>query len=302
MYTIGVDAGGTKTLLALFKQDQLIESITLPTCHFMQVGYDGLEETLKKGIQLIIQKYPKINSKNTIISIGMAGYGNDIVIRENIEKAVNKACTPFEYILNNDVAIALAGALNNQDGIVVIAGTGSIVFSKINQQTKRCGGWGQKIGDEGSAFWIGKQVLAMFSKQSDGRLNKGPLYDLIMERCKLNDPYEIIKYTNEHLSNREDLAKLSIIAYEAAKLNDVCALDIFDQAAKELALMINVLIKDFNEQVNVSYIGGVFKSGEYILNPLQKYLDSKAKLIAPIHAPEYGAYLLAKVKNHDNNE
>ena len=49
---------------------------------------------------------------------------------------------------------------------------------------------------------------------------------------------------------------------------------------------------DFKEDnVTISYIGGVFKSEELIKTPIMKYMNKKGRLKAPLYTPEYGAYL-----------
>ena len=68
--------------------------------------------------------------------------------------------------LKSDVQIAIEGALDGQDGIVVIAGTGSIALSLKEGMLQRCGGWGYQLGDEGSAYWIAKKMLNAFLSRS----------------------------------------------------------------------------------------------------------------------------------------
>lgn len=65
-------------------------------------------------------------SKQSLIVAGLAGYGNQEDLRKQIEDICQETFEGYTYLLYNDVQIALAGALANQDGIVVIAGTGSI--------------------------------------------------------------------------------------------------------------------------------------------------------------------------------
>ena len=55
-------------------------------------------------------------------------------------------------------------------GVVLIAGTGSVAYGRnVSGEEERSGGWGFLIGDEGSAFWIGKEGLGAVSQHADGR-------------------------------------------------------------------------------------------------------------------------------------
>ncbi|MBI4609036.1 MAG: hypothetical protein HY726_08510 [Candidatus Rokubacteria bacterium] len=59
-----------------------------------------------------------------------------------------------------DVEAAYLGALGDTPGLLVLAGTGSIVLGR-NPRGRwiRRGGLGPLLGDEGSAFWIGREWL-----------------------------------------------------------------------------------------------------------------------------------------------
>ena len=60
----------------------------------------------------------------------------------------------------SDVEAALLGALGERPGVLVLAGTGSIVLGRdARGRLARAGGLGPLHGDEGSAFWLGRAWL-----------------------------------------------------------------------------------------------------------------------------------------------
>ena len=60
----------------------------------------------------------------------------------------------------SDAEAAFTGALGDGSGLLVLAGTGSIVLGRNRRgQWRRAGGLGPLLGDEGSAFWIGREWL-----------------------------------------------------------------------------------------------------------------------------------------------
>jgi glucosamine kinase len=60
----------------------------------------------------------------------------------------------------SDAQAALLGALGDTPGVLVLAGTGSIVIGRdARGRWARAGGLGPLLGDEGSAFWIGRAWL-----------------------------------------------------------------------------------------------------------------------------------------------
>ena len=73
-----------------------------------------------------------------------------------------------EWLVTHDGLIALSGALGGEDGIVAIAGTGSMAFGRRGKRSMRAGGWGYIYGDEGGAFWIVKQALRAVLRYEEG--------------------------------------------------------------------------------------------------------------------------------------
>lgn len=59
-----------------------------------------------------------------------------------------------------DAQAALIAALGGRPGVLVLAGTGSIVVGRDGRgRWARAGGFGPLLGDEGSAFWLGRAWL-----------------------------------------------------------------------------------------------------------------------------------------------
>lgn len=294
MYYVGVDGGGTKTIFALFQADgTLLDDFTTTTSHFKQIGFDGVGLLLAKGVNHLLQMHG-IQANQVRICFGLAGYGQGQQIREQLQASIQQHFPGFSYIIANDAQIALEGALNGQDGIMVIAGTGSIALSTIHGVQSRCGGWGYQIGDEGSGYWIGRKLLSVFSKQADGRLPRMALYHLLMAHAQLNNDFELISYMEQNQS-RTEVASLTPIGVQAALQRDTSAIEVFCDAGAELAELVLVLAqKHQEEKILVSYYGGVFQAGELLLEPLRTRLGTRFNLREPQHEPVYGAYLLAK--------
>jgi glucosamine kinase len=72
------------------------------------------------------------------------------------------------FVLMHDAPIALAGALAGEPGVVVISGTGSVIYARdAHGNAQTLGGWGFLFGDEGSAFWIAREALALLMRAHD---------------------------------------------------------------------------------------------------------------------------------------
>ncbi len=93
--------------------------------------------------------------------------------------------------VTNDAAIALAGATATGQGIVTIAGTGSIAFGRNAEgRTARAGGWGYIFGDEGGAFDIVRQALRAALRMEEGWGARTGLRAAILEATGSRDANE----------------------------------------------------------------------------------------------------------------
>lgn len=297
---LGIDSGGTKTKFILINEKaETISESTQFASHYLQVGLDGLKDVMRKGLDdcLTQANAQKEDIKHCFASV--AGFGD--IEKDNvvIEDVMQSVFTPIPITIGNDIENAYAGALALKPGIVVIAGTGSIGLG-IDEfgNSTRCGGWHHAFGgDEGSAFWIGCKLIQTFTLQSDGRQPKTLLYSYLKEKYHFDNDSDILQMTIVDWGfDRTKVASLAQDLYTLASQNDPSAISIYDQAAFELSRII-IAIKEtlkFENTVSASYQGGVFRSGDFVIEPLKKYLESYSiQLIPPITSPDMGSALLA---------
>jgi glucosamine kinase len=70
----------------------------------------------------------------------------------------------------SDVEAAYRGALGERAGVLLLAGTGSIALGRdVRGRWAREGGLGPLLGDEGSAFWIGREWLRASARRRGRR-------------------------------------------------------------------------------------------------------------------------------------
>ena len=75
-----------------------------------------------------------------------------------------------QTIIESDAFIASIGAIGVDPGVLLIAGTGSIVIGRDkNGSMFRVGGWGPYFGDEGSGFWIGREAVRAALRSVDAQ-------------------------------------------------------------------------------------------------------------------------------------
>lgn len=294
MKIIAVDAGGTKARFALYEDHQVLASFESASLHPLQVGMKAMAAALREGVDALCSY---AHSEAEYISFGLAGYGQNTKIRKQIERAIQKQFPTEHYCIHSDVECALMAALQGKDGIMVIAGTGSIALAQVQGARLRTGGWGYLIGDEGSAYDLGRKTLSLFSKMADGRMKKTALYDVMMDALVLNEPSDLVSILHQHKNPKEATAALARILSKAAKQNDVHAQRLFKEAAYELSLLVKAINQLAPNLSCVRVTGGVFESGGLILDPFKTALGSDYDVDVSAHAPIYGSYLIGLEKS-----
>ena len=71
--------------------------------------------------------------------------------------------------LADDAVTSYLGALGDDSGAVVAAGTGVAVLASSGVTSIRVNGWGPTLGDEGGGYWIGQEGLRSAYRWLDGR-------------------------------------------------------------------------------------------------------------------------------------
>lgn len=271
MNILSIDAGGTSTKFYLYNEKyELLDDYKMPSCHILQVGKEKMTEMLLDGLK-------KIQESNYVdrIVFGLAGYGKDMKIRSEIEKSIASSFSDYDYTLMSDVEMAYYSVFSKKEsGILLISGTGSIAFCKNKDEFIRSGGWGYLLGDEGSGYWIGKELLNIFTKQADGRLSKSKIYYTIMEKFEISNPYDLI--SKRASMGRTEVADLSKIAF-SLYYEDDSSRRIIDKAIEELSLMINSLDKYANSE-NIYLFGGIFNSSINFNSIFYKYIPKNKKV------------------------
>lgn len=297
---LSVDCGGTKTafLLCTERGEQKAFCVLGPA-NYMVNGVEGVMRVLRDGVEQVCAQAGICLEDIRSGFIAMAGFGD---VPDDVPELIRRVEELFPGVclaLGNDTDNAMAGSLLGGQGIHIIAGTGSIGLGcDRNRKRVRSGGWHHLFGgDEGSAYWIGCRLLQHFTKQADGREVKTRLYSYLMEAYQLGSAEAMLDLViTRWEGKREKIASMSVHAGELAKQGDDCALEIFAEAARELALIVRGIYEqgEFDAPLRISYSGGVFKSMEYLREPFDKALaDIPHVIVEPRLTPVEGGILLA---------
>ena len=296
-YYIGIDGGATKTAIAAASQDASgFSCAKTGSASWREYGI----ETVVADIKQVICTLPFHRADSIAgIAMGLPCYGESTDGDIALEQAFHSAFPDIPLYFANDVEVGWAGSLGLSPGVNVVAGTGAIAFGK-NQGGKaaRSGGWSEFFGDEGSCYWLGRRVMELFSKQSDGRMERDALYEIVRNALALKNDFDFIELMHgAYITQRDKVASLQFLGEEAALAGSQSAKALYAEAAEELCLLVRA-IRDrlaFEEEpFLVSYSGGLFQAGDLILPQFTAGVEAMGgKLTPPQFQPAEGALLLA---------
>ncbi len=306
---LGLDGGGTKTVCVLMDDtSQVLGRGEAGPSNYQSIGKKAAFFSIQSAIAQATASIREVNVE--AICLGLAGVdrpadiqvGHSFVEQLKLSDSVPIRGTlqPSKVVICNDALIALVGGLGHAIGIVAIAGTGSIIFGRNSQGcTKRVGGWGNILGDEGSAYSIAVQGMQAALRAYDGRGLPTSLQERLIVHLGLKSIEDLIEVVYRQGWKVKEIAALAPIVDEAAASGDKVALRIIEDAVKELVQATQVVIDAIfspDEVFEVVTTGSVWQGQSKIRERFEALIVTRspfAKVILPRNEPAYGAGLLA---------
>lgn len=295
-YVIGVDGGGTKTEAVAYnlQGEELARSLT---------GFgnlvNGREEALNNittSVNELVDKLGREGLKG--IYLGIAGSE----VGEHAEIIYNEVKKHFQVdaIVMNDGDLALKALLEGEDGILVIAGTGSTAFGVKNNKQARCGGWGHLLGDEGSAYKISIEAFKRMIHEEDYGLEKSELSKDILEKLNLTNVDEIVGFI--YSATKDEIAAMASLVSIHAEKGDEFAKNILANEGVEVAKSAERVFKRLGfEKCRIGLVGGVIRKARFMREAFENYLNSNINVVdfveSDVSAAKGAYYLYIRENN-----
>jgi N-acetylglucosamine kinase-like BadF-type ATPase len=299
---LGVEGGGSVTEFVLIDETGQLQARHREGCaYYLETGMDELRALLMRGLQAVSAQAKLPLSLLTYAFVGLPAYGEDEKMLQHLDAAPQPALSEARYRCGNDMVCGWAGALACQDGINVVASTGSIAYGEYRSRRGRAGGWGELFGDEGSEYWVAREGLTAFARMSDLRSPKGPLHGLLKQFFDLKHDLELCAAIyGDGKNTRSVIARLATVVAAAARQGDRAAKRIFEMGAEELAATVDATRARLNvpaeTRLPVSYSGSMFILAELVREPFERALEKRTgryRCVAPRLTPAAGAALYA---------
>jgi N-acetylglucosamine kinase-like BadF-type ATPase len=299
---LAVDGGqtSTKAVLANAQGRVLARTSAGPSNHTEEPG--GPERLSRVTRSLVAKLFdlagisPTNSPPLVAACFGMTG---ETEIKTRVLREVVSAA---HLIVVHDSVNALEGATAGEPGIIVISGTGSVARGRnARGRELRVGGWGHLFGDEGSAYWIGREAVRAAAAEADEFGPKTRISQLLLERIGAMSVYQVMEMYYSGQLSRDHLAGLAVWVNEAAEGGDPVAEAILREAGRALAQPVLAIVarlfggENAGDSKTVSFSGGVFAS-RMVVSAFRSTLlshDPQLQIQPPIFPPVFGSLILA---------
>lgn len=171
---------------------------------------------------------------------GLAGAGDEGT-RSAVEMALRRHGLAGRVTVGTDVEAAAENAFGDGAGVLLIAGTGSVAWGRTAEgDVRRVGGWGPRVGDEGSGWAIGVAAIRGVLHSLDGRAAATSLVGSILDALDPDDARDLVGWAAG--APRAEIAALVPAVVGAAEAGDDAAAEILRGAASALADHVRALI------------------------------------------------------------
>lgn len=268
---LGIDCGGSSTRLAVVADGRVLAHESAGPLNALL--HAGAADELAR----IIGRH-----KVAAVGIGLPGVRAATTASELSQRLSATAGLPVT--VHSDAVVAHLGAFGGGPGIVVVAGTGSVALGIDGEGREAwAGGHGFLLGDEGGAYWIGREALRRALRAAEGVEPPNALAELIESAagCKLDFLVAAIHRSPE---DRSLLAQLApAVAASALRESD----EILGAAGRALGELADAVGARLGS-LPVCGVGGVFASAR-----LRQAFAAGRSVVEARFEPEVGAAIAA---------
>jgi N-acetylmuramic acid 6-phosphate etherase len=296
---LGVEGGGTKTAWVFVEtvsganasawEFRVLEQGKLPASNFRL--------TSPERLRAILAELPKRIDRAGVF---LAGCGT-----EEDRCALKQMCLEIwpnaKIVTGSDRDSGLAAALDQGDGIVVNAGSGSSVTGRRGERIERAGGWGHILGDAGGGYFLSIHALRLVLREHDLGRSEMDFTAKILRVLSLNNLDELVRWVQT--ADKMELAMLAPVVFEAATAGDGRMMEIIEEGARVLCEYTEAVASRLHLLApKVVLIGGLFQRDSIYTHAFRRRLKKNlpdARVTTAEGAPELGAaWLAAELGDH----
>lgn len=248
---IGIDAGGTKTFGVLYDDKSNVLATAQTGMGNVLVDYNKAYTNIILCIQELLT-----HTKDSIdlIAIGGAGISTmSDMVTEELTKQFNT-----KIVVKTDVQMSHIATFKNSDGMLLISGTGSVLLVCRDGEFVQYGGWGHLLGDEGSAYWIAKQIILAYKDYLEDKTTPAG-FDAYLPFLKEQLPTRQDVIHLVYRCSKDEVANLALLMTKLPENVFTCYLQ--EEAAKYLAQLV---FDTHASNVTIAFEGSVITKNKVI--------------------------------------
>lgn len=284
---LGVEGGGTKTAWVLVEKNgadlRVLEGGRLPASNLRLTSPDRL--------LAIFRQLPGQVERAGIFLAGC--------VTDADQECLAKLCTEIwpraKIVTGSDRDSGIAAALEDADGVVVNAGTGSSVTGRRDGRIEKAGGWGHILGDAGGGYFLSIQALRLILREYDLHRGEVEFTAEVLRALGLNNLDELVRWAQT--ADKMEVAMLTPVVFAGAERGDSRVEEIINGGARVLAeYTIAVAGRLTLSAPEVRLIGGLFQNSTVYVAAFERELKAllpNANVKLAKQAPEFGAVYLA---------
>ncbi len=234
------------------------------------------------------------NARELIEKLGLAGKTVGMLCGiwdRGLYHELIRQCRVEKTMKLGEMEIGLSAADCRGDGYLVVAGTGATVFCKRGESVFLAGAYGSIIADEGSGYWIGREVLGAAIRAYEGWGPETELRQLVHERMGKDLPFFhalMHVYNTPGASPVAAVAACAPLASQAAAAGDPVAKDILRRGGNVLGQQLVALAQreQLPQSLPVAISGSVWRGDPVIFEEFCRVLR-EGNITGEILVPEY---------------
>lgn len=257
---VGVDGGGTGCRARIEDAEGRLLGTGIAGPAALRIGVDRALGEVEKACRSALEEaglgsdaLSSLHAAVGLAGIGRKGAVEQVALHPHSFRSVTYA---------HDATIACIGAHGDQDGGIVIVGTGSVGFALVGGREVRIGGYGFPISDEGSGADLGLHTIRLALRAYDERAVATSLTRDVMARFQ-NDPFEAVAWMDQ--ATATDYATFAPLVMRHADAGDPVARRIVRDAAEQIDELVRRLVECGAPRV--SLLGGLASSMQPWLAP-----------------------------------
>jgi N-acetylglucosamine kinase-like BadF-type ATPase len=297
---VGVDGGATMTRSVIAGQDfSLLGRAITGSSNPQRRGVDDALREISEAISSAADAGGVGAEDLQATCVGLAGVRR-WNLADILARGLEERLKGGRVIVETDALIAFRAAIPDGYGVILIAGTGSVAFGMSEEGVSHYSdGLGPFLGDEGSAYWIGREGLRAVARELDGRGSPTGFTNMVLSGLDAEDLDGLSEQQREGSLDVTRIASLAPIVIRAFLEDSGEAERILKEAASLLVRSIRSVagkLGIIEEDFPVALCGGLFHADSILKKQVRDLIFStlpRARVMEPFLPPEYGALAIA---------